>query len=47
MLVDRNLIVDLIDLESKRETGYKHPHLYIVTLFRIIKQEKKSKQRIV
>jgi hypothetical protein len=36
MLVDRNLILDLIALESKRENGYRHPHCIIVTgaLFR-------------
>jgi hypothetical protein len=33
MLVDRNLILDLIALESKRENGYRHPHCIIVTLF--------------
>ena len=32
MLVDRNLIFDLIALESKRENGYRHPHCIIVTL---------------
>jgi hypothetical protein len=32
MLVDRNLILDLIALESKRENGYRHPHCIIVTL---------------
>jgi hypothetical protein len=32
MLVDRNLIVDLIALEFKRENGYRHPHCIIVTL---------------
>jgi hypothetical protein len=32
MLVDRNLIVDLIDLEFKRENEYRHPHCIIVIL---------------
>jgi hypothetical protein len=32
MLVDRNLILDLIAVESKRENGYRHPHCMIVTL---------------
>ena len=40
MLVDRNLIVDLIALESKRETGYRHPPLYIVLLSREEAEEK-------
>ena len=50
MLVDRNLILDLIDLESKRENGYRHPHCIIVTLARAlssIQKKKKGKQRIV
>jgi hypothetical protein len=34
MLVDRNLILDLIALDSKRENGYRHPHYIIVTLTR-------------
>jgi hypothetical protein len=46
MLVDRNLILDLIALESKRENGYRHPHCIIVTLF-IEAEEEKSMQRIV
>jgi hypothetical protein len=33
MLLDRNLIVDLIVVEFERENGYRHPPLYIVTLF--------------
>jgi hypothetical protein len=33
MLVDRNLIIDLIALESERENRYRHPPLYIVALF--------------
>jgi hypothetical protein len=45
MLVDRNLILDLIALESKRGNGYRHPHCIIVLLSSI--QEEKSKQRIV
>ena len=32
MQLDRNLILDLIALESKREDGYRHPHLCIVAL---------------
>jgi hypothetical protein len=39
MLVDRNLILDLIALESKRENGYRHPHCIIVTLFRRRRRE--------
>ena len=35
MLVDRNLILDLIVLESKRENGYRHPHCIIVTYWSI------------
>jgi hypothetical protein len=30
MQVDRNLIIDLTVLESKRETGYRHPHCAFV-----------------
>ena len=33
MLLDRNLILDLIALELERETGYRHPPLYIVLGF--------------
>jgi hypothetical protein len=32
MLVDRNLIIDLIALEPKRENGYRHPPCIIVLL---------------
>jgi hypothetical protein len=35
MQADRKLILDLIALESRRENGCRHPHLYIVTLSRI------------
>jgi hypothetical protein len=44
MLVDRNLILDLIALESKRENGYRHPHCIIVTLleFRIQGREEQA-----
>jgi hypothetical protein len=42
MLVDRNLIVDLIALESKRENGYRHPHCIIVTLSRAFKKEEQA-----
>jgi hypothetical protein len=41
MLVDRNLILDLIALESKRENGYRHPHCIIVTLY----EQQESKKR--
>jgi hypothetical protein len=42
MLLDRNLILDLIALGFERETGYRHPPLYIVTLFRIIKHSEEE-----
>jgi hypothetical protein len=40
MLVDRNLIVDLIVLESKRENRDRHPHCIVVVVVR-----NKSKKR--
>jgi hypothetical protein len=39
MLVDRNLILYLIALESKRENGYRHPHCIIVTLIGARREE--------
>jgi hypothetical protein len=44
MLVYRNLILDLIALECKRETGYRHPLLYIVTLSNKIKKRRASRE---
>jgi hypothetical protein len=48
MLLDRNLIVDLIVVEFERETEYRHPPLYIVTLvwreFRQEEQESASRE---
>jgi hypothetical protein len=46
MQLDRELILDLIALESKRENGYRHPHYIIVILLKQEKEEKR-KQRIV
>jgi hypothetical protein len=44
MLVDRNLILDLIALESKRENGYRHPHCIIVTLENWSKKRRASRE---
>jgi hypothetical protein len=44
MLVDRNLILDLIALESKRENGYRHPHCIIVTLSAFREERRASRE---
>jgi hypothetical protein len=47
MLVDRILNSIFDSLESKRETGYRHPHCIMVIGAEKQEQEKKSMQRIV
>jgi hypothetical protein len=42
MLVDRNLILDLIALEPKRENGYRHPHCIIVNNSESIQEEQEK-----
>jgi hypothetical protein len=46
MLVDRNLILDLIALESKRENGYRHPHCIIVTLSAEFRRERRASREL-
>jgi hypothetical protein len=41
MLVGREINLDLIVLESKRENGYRHPHCINILLS--IQEEKKNK----
>jgi hypothetical protein len=43
MLVDRNLIVDLIVLESKRENGDRHPHCIVVVVEKQEQEERASR----
>ena len=47
MLLDRILIVDLIVVEFERENGYRHPPLYIVTLFRIHSGARRASKELV
>ena len=44
MLVDRNLIVDLIALELKRETGYRHPPCIVVRPEEIIHSFRRARR---
>jgi hypothetical protein len=44
MLVDRKFIVDLIALEFERETGYRHPPLYIVTYEKQEQEESRAEK---
>jgi hypothetical protein len=46
MLVDRNLILDLIALESKRENGYRHPHCIIVTLSNSEEEKRRASREL-